>query len=229
MTEENRPAEAPRPRLRNAGRSTRRTEGIRVQGRSAEIVELVLQNAAEEFGRNGYAGMRVDEIATRSGVNKTTIYRRWPTKDDLVVAALHHISPYKQPPNTGSLREDLLGLLRNIVEMASTPKGLAIFRAIQIERGQPAFEPVLTRLKNEMAGNRQLIFDRAILRGELPVTTDSQLVGEVCFAAVFLRIVTVGQKVDEPFLESVVDMIVAGAKAVGAKASQTITSPGSVE
>ncbi|WP_394832693.1 TetR/AcrR family transcriptional regulator [Pendulispora rubella] len=193
-----------------------------MQGRSAEIVELVLQNAAEEFGRNGYAGMRVDEIATRSGVNKTTIYRRWPTKDDLVVAALRHISPYKQPPNTGSLREDLLGLLRNIVEMASTPKGLAIFRAIQIERGQPAFEPVLTRLKNEMAGNRQVIFDRAILRGELPVTTDTQLVGELCFAAMFLRIVTVGQKVDDPFLESVVDMIVAGAKAVGAKASESI-------
>ncbi|WP_394843228.1 TetR/AcrR family transcriptional regulator [Pendulispora brunnea] len=209
-----------------------------MQGRSAEIVELVLQNAAEEFGRNGYAGMRVDEIAARSGVNKTTIYRRWPTKDDLVVAALRHISPYKQPPNTGSLREDLLGLLRGIVEMASTPKGLAIFRAIQIERGQPAFEPVLTRLKTDMAGNRQAIFDRAILRGELPVTTDSQLVGEVCFAAVFLRIVTVGQKVDEPFLESVVDMIVAGAKVVGAKNGQPISgqanpassaSPASVE
>jgi len=220
MTEENRPTEAPPPpRLRSAGRNTRRTEGVRVQGRSAEIVELVLEKAAEEFGKNGYAGMRVDEIAARSGVNKTTIYRRWPTKDDLVVAALHFISPYKQPPNTGSLRGDLLGMLRGMAEMASTPKGLAIFRALLIERAQPAFEPVLYRLRADMLCSRQAIFDRAVQRGELPSGTDRVLVGEVCFASAFLRIVTAGQKLDAPYMESLVDFVIAGANVTGARAS----------
>ncbi|WP_394826380.1 TetR/AcrR family transcriptional regulator [Pendulispora albinea] len=187
---------------------------MRLQGRSAEIVELVLENTAEEFGRSGYAGLRVDEIAARSGVNKTTIYRRWPTKDDLVLAALHWISPYKHPPNTGSMREDLLAMLRGMAEAASTPKGLAIYRAIQIERAQPAFEPLLARLKVELLASRQAIFDRAMERGELPSWTDGALVGEVCFAAAFLRIVTVGQKLDESFMQALVDLIIAGAKNV---------------
>ncbi|HWL87667.1 MAG TPA: helix-turn-helix domain-containing protein, partial [Polyangiaceae bacterium] len=116
MSQENESTERP-PTLNPPARSTRRTEGIRRQGRSAEIVELVLENTVEEFGRSGYSGLRVEEIAARSGVNKTTIYRRWPTKDDLVVAAIQWISPYKRPPNTGSLRTDLLGMLRGMVEL----------------------------------------------------------------------------------------------------------------
>ena len=69
---------------------TRRTEGVLTGGRSARIVDGVLEATAEELSRVGYAALRVDEVAERSGVNKTTIYRRWPTKSDLVRATLEH-------------------------------------------------------------------------------------------------------------------------------------------
>ena len=67
-------------------RSTRRTEGIRSRGRSARVVQEVLTATAEELGRSGYAALRIEDVAERAGVNKTTIYRRWPTKAALVKA-----------------------------------------------------------------------------------------------------------------------------------------------
>ena len=64
----------------------RRTEGVRVQGRSARVVEIVLKATAEELGRVGFLALRIDDVAERSGVNKTTIYRRWASKEELVAA-----------------------------------------------------------------------------------------------------------------------------------------------
>ena len=68
--------------------SPRRTEGKRVHGRSARVQSAVLRATAEELGRVGFAALRIEDVALRSGVNKTTIYRRWPTKQELVRASL---------------------------------------------------------------------------------------------------------------------------------------------
>ena len=97
--------------IENRLRPTRRTEGRRVHGRSARVVEDVLKATLEEIGRAGYEALRVEDVASRSGVNKTTIYRRWPTKVDLVSAAMRHLAPAPEPPETGSVRSDLLALL----------------------------------------------------------------------------------------------------------------------
>src|SRR5689334_17439746 len=93
---------------------TRRTEGVRTRGRSARVVEEVLKATLEEIGQRGYQTMRIEDVAARSGVNKTTIYRRWPTKLDLLAAAVRHFAPVPDPPETGTLRGDLLVLLRTI-------------------------------------------------------------------------------------------------------------------
>ena len=67
----------------------------------------------------GYASLRVEDVAARAGVNKTTIYRRWPAKSDLVIAALDALRDQTQiDPDTGSLRE----------EGDSSPRASAVFR-----------------------------------------------------------------------------------------------------
>ena len=65
-----------------------RAPQARVGGRSARVVADVLRVTLELIGEHGFAGLRVEDVAARAGVNKTTIYRRWPTRADLVVAAL---------------------------------------------------------------------------------------------------------------------------------------------
>ena len=64
----------------------------RVGGRSARVVADVLRTTLEIIGEHGFAGLRVEDVAARAGVNKTTIYRRWPTRGDLVIAALTELS-----------------------------------------------------------------------------------------------------------------------------------------
>jgi len=67
-------------------------------------VSRVLETTLEVLGRVGYASLRVEDIATRAGVNKTTIYRRWPSRADLVVAALTTLAGRRTPrkPATSS-------------------------------------------------------------------------------------------------------------------------------
>ena len=94
--------------------NTRRTEGLRVQGRSARVVDAVLKAVAEQLGLVGYAALRIEDVAARSGVNKTTIYRRWPNKHELVHAVLTESSYRMEVPDTGALRSDVHQMLHAI-------------------------------------------------------------------------------------------------------------------
>src|SRR5690349_6416286 len=87
---------------------TRRTMDARTKGRAAEVVERVLLASAEVLGEVGYAAFRVEDVAARSGVNKTTIYRRWPTRPELVAATMRRIKPTAEGVRGSSLREEVL-------------------------------------------------------------------------------------------------------------------------
>src|ERR1700735_2678167 len=89
------------PGRRVKGRATRRQ---RVGGRSERVVEDVLAPAAKELARRGYASFRIEDVASAAGVNKTTVYRRWPTKADLVCAGIRQGVAHKQgETNTGTV------------------------------------------------------------------------------------------------------------------------------
>ena len=202
------------PAARGDGVGTRRTEGVRTQGRSARVVGDVLVATAEELGRAGYAALRVDDIAARSGVNKTTIYRRWPTKVDLVTAALSALSDVPEAPETGSLREDLLAMLRVARAGASSPLKQGVFRAILLEQTHPEVDAVTRTLRNEHLAPRKLVVERAIRRGELSREIDVVLLLELVFGPVMRRLMITKEPVDEAFMQYVVDVVLAGARAV---------------
>src|SRR4051794_31864923 len=93
----------------SARRTTRPNDKRRPLVRGEPVVRGVLGAALEELGRRGYGALKIDDVAMRAGVNKTTVYRRWPTKEDLVRAALLSITADRFViPDTGSLRSDLL-------------------------------------------------------------------------------------------------------------------------
>jgi AcrR family transcriptional regulator len=80
-----------------------RAPQARVGGRSARVVADVLRTTLEIIGENGFAGLRVEDVAARAAVNKTTIYRRWPTRGDLLIAALTSLSTQPASAETGRL------------------------------------------------------------------------------------------------------------------------------
>ena len=198
---------APEPKT-----NTRRTEGVRVKGRAARVVTDVLVATAEELSRVGYSALRVEDVAARSGVNKTTIYRRWPTKPDLVGAALRAVWETPEVPDTGSLRSDFVTSLKKTAAFAMSPIGRGLTRVIQIERAHPELEPIARAMREDFRNLREVLVRRSMERGELPPETDARFLTDLVAAPIFYRLFTENESVDAAFIEAVVDVVLCGVR-----------------
>ncbi|MFD2765248.1 TetR/AcrR family transcriptional regulator [Micromonospora eburnea] len=137
--------------------------------RGEELERAILHAAAEELRDSGYAGMTMDRVAARAGTNKNAIYRRWPHRAALGIAAYRHLSDAVMPnPDTGTLRGDALELLRRANETWSSPHG-AILRGLL---AAAADDPELLALMRERSGADTMdrawlaMLERAAARGE---------------------------------------------------------------
>jgi AcrR family transcriptional regulator len=194
---------------------TRRTEGVRVKGRAARVVTDVLIATAEELSRVGYAALRVEDVALRSGVNKTTIYRRWPTKPELVGAALRAVWEPPDVPDTGSIRSDFIASLSKTAAFAMSPIGKGLTHVIQHERAHPEVEPIARSLREDYRQLRELLVERAIERGEVRPDVDPRFVSDLVSAPIFFRLFSDGESVDSAFIETVVDVVLTGLRERG--------------
>jgi AcrR family transcriptional regulator len=198
------------------GRRRTGEHGARVGGRSERVVRDVLHATTTELSRVGYAALRVDDVAAAAGVNKTTVYRRWPTKAELVSSALRcRTMQADELPDTGAVRTDLLELLRHQVKIVSTPEGQAIMRMMLAEMDQPEVAALSAALREEKLALWTVVIQRAMTRGEIPAGSDVQLLVEMLGGAVFSRL-RLRELVDEAYLGAVVNLVVLGAQQGGA-------------
>ena len=94
-------------------------------GRRAQLGDL--PGALDELGEVGYARLRMERIAERAGASKASLYRRWPSRMELALDAIHHLAPDPgSAPDTGSLRGDLLAWLRLSAGLLLGPAGEAL-------------------------------------------------------------------------------------------------------
>ena len=108
------------PKPRAAAKRVAKRELVRGEA----VVQRVLAATMEELALVGYRALRVEDVAARADVNKTTVYRRWPEKRALVRDALGCIADRKmQAPETGALRSDLLSIGRVMVEALELSPG----------------------------------------------------------------------------------------------------------
>ncbi|WP_437499577.1 TetR/AcrR family transcriptional regulator [Sorangium sp. So ce1099] len=200
--------------------------GARRGGRSERVVRAVLHAAAAEIARAGYAALRVEDVAARAGVNKTTVYRRWPTKAELVRATLRLLADdHHAPPDTGAVRRDLLELVRRFVAMASTPEGQGIYRMLLAELHVPEVDALVRTLRDERLAPWREVLARGVARGELPPGTDLDLLVEMIRATVTNRLFRLRAPVDDGVLEAIVDVVVLGAKGGGALRRAPLPAP----
>ncbi len=170
------------------------------------------------FAEQGYAGLTVDAVAARASVNKTTIYRRWPSKAELLAAALMSLRDDEpETPDTGSLREDLLLLLRRVAQRMATPTWRAIMQAISLGNADPELQAILQRLRDTRPAIPPLVIERAIQRRELPAGSDPELIASTLLGPLHTRTFLKRQSVDDRFIRRLVDLVVAGAVAGGAR------------
>jgi len=194
----------------------RRTGNVRAGGRSARVVDAVLRTALEVLGEVGYDGLRVEEVARRSEVNKTTIYRRWSTREALVREALMTLTRVPEPPITGDIRDDMLAHVSAGVAWLGTPVGRGIAHLLM--KGDPGGElrSIIGELREGLIARRVAMLDAAVARGDLPVGTDSHLVATTIHAGVYSRLVRWGEVLSPAVVEGVIDLVLAGARAGGA-------------
>jgi len=199
------------PMRRSAG-SARRTQGI-LGGRSEQVVRRVLDAALVELARSGYAGFRMDEVASRAAVNKTTIYRRWPTRAALVTALVDRMrAPLRESPlpNTGQLENDLVEAFTRRFTFGRKVEGRAWARLLD-ERRSPEVGAIIGDAVDERSDEWRSMVARAIDRGELPPRTDVQLLLHLVRAIVDSR--SSSRRLDTIWLTLAVRTVIAGARA----------------
>lgn len=192
---------------------SRRTVGARTGGRSKRVVTAVLRAAMDELSRTGYAALRVEDVATRAGVNKTTVYRRWPTKVELAGAAIRTFAGHEEAmPDTGSVRGDLCELVHRMVAFVKTPEGSVFTRLVTAEHGEPDVDRLARSLRDAFMSRRAEIITRAQQRGELPASLDARVLLDAIFIPVTMRILRYREDVDPATAEAFVDLALTGAK-----------------
>lgn len=202
----------------------RRTQGV-LGGRSVFVVRRVLDAALHELAHSGYAEFRVEAVAAKAGVNKTTIYRRWPTKGALITQVVAQLSAplwEQRLPDTGDLQEDLLLAFTQRHTFARKVQGRAWARLLE-ERSRPEVEGIISEVVTGRRDEWRGMIDRAIRRGELPSGTDPRLVLELIRAIVDDP--RTARVLGQHRLPTAVRTIVAGARA-GALVGRGAAPPG---
>ena len=190
-------------------------QGVRTGGRSARVREAVLSAVLHELHVNGYAALSVEAVAARAGVNKTTIYRRWPTLDDLLVDALTTWSEDAIPGmETGSIETDLLALGRTLADQLNGGVGRQI-AAVVLTAGlrSASLREATRRYFDQQAARATPLVTRAIDRGELPANTDTNALLITFRAPLFYRMVTTGDPIDDDLIAQATRVALAAARA----------------
>ena len=138
--------------------------------RGAELEQAILRAALEELAEAGYAGLTMDRVARRAGTNKNAIYRRWPNRAALGLAAYRRLGVADQePPDTGELRGDVLELLRGANRHLSSPAGDILRRLLAGAGDNPELlEQLRAQTADAGSGTWLTVLGRAVARGEAP-------------------------------------------------------------
>jgi AcrR family transcriptional regulator len=156
--------------------------------------------------------MSIEEVASRAGVGKATIYRRWASRGALALDAFLTEFRSQQPlPDTGTLHGDLLAALRAwIRSVTRTSAGPTLAGLIAEAQRDPELaaawrERVIERLRSQ----HRIMLDRAVERGEISADTDYEVVLDLIFGAAYHRLLQGHQPLTDKFARQVVDLVVA--------------------
>ncbi|MEJ2889559.1 TetR/AcrR family transcriptional regulator [Actinomycetospora aeridis] len=179
-------------------------------GRSARVRAAVLDATFALLSTRGLEGLRVAEVAERAEVHETSIYRRWGSRENLLLDALIEVSEQLLVPDTGRVRDDLIAYARDLAAFLATPLGHALEHALAAAGDDPDARRARERYwVSRYERSRQMV-TRAIERGELPDTVDPRLVIEMLVSPVHFRVVMTREPIEPEMPARIVDALLAG-------------------
>lgn len=189
-----------------------RTSTTTSRGRTRE---RALSTAAGILTRGGYAKLTMERVASESGVAKTTLYRRWPTKAALCMDVYLDVAGRKlRDPDTGDVAKDLKIIANTVVRLQTTtvagPAFIGLIAEAQID------PETRTGLLAEFAERRREIsrpvLRRAIQRGQIRADTDIDLVIDTIGGATTFRLLQGHAPINSKFSNALVDLVLAGCR-----------------
>jgi AcrR family transcriptional regulator len=171
--------------------------------------DALCQAALEVLAEVGYDRLTIDAVAARAGAGKATCYRRWAGKAELVVDAIGRLKAQPAPPDTGTLRGDLVELTCHFHDgddafRTDVQAGL-VSGLIRDAKLREVFTEQFVAPRKAVF---RAVFDRAVERGEIPPVPNFELLSDVVPAMVFHQMILTGRAPDVAFVLTVIDQIV---------------------
>ena len=191
--------------------STSESPRTRRPGRRARSEEAILDATRALLAEVGVRGLTIEGVAARSGVAKTTIYRRWRDKDELALSAVWNdlAGPLQAPRDVGDTRAELKAFVVPVVTtlqqplMNSTMRGLTSEIAANPELSRTYREQIVEPRLEQLRG----LIARGVERGDLHPDTDARLAHEMLIGPVMYRLLYSGQPLDDGLSTRVADAV----------------------
>ncbi|MGK5550027.1 TetR/AcrR family transcriptional regulator [Actinomadura kijaniata] len=190
--------------------------------RDAATDERILRVAKEHLMAGGYAAFTVDKVAEAAGVAKTTLYRRWPTKDHLAITVVARWQQEVPVPDTGDLRADLVDYLEEITnglnrtrragprDRPDDPSAGLVGELVAVAARHPDIGELVRSVFEQRNALVLGLIDRARRRGDLRPDADPELLFDQLAGALYYRLLITGRPIDRPYAERLVDAALTG-------------------
>ena len=185
-------------------------DGVQRRRRGQELENALLAAAWDELNEHGYDALTIDAVATRAGTSRPVLYRRWPGKHELVRAAIGYgvAQDRAEPPDTGTLRGDVLALLR---QANRTRIGLATLLTIQLASYYDETGTSLSDLREVLLGGRdsatEQIVRRGVERGEIDPAKLTPRIARLPFDLLRQEVLLTLQPLPDDAIKEIVDTI----------------------
>lgn len=200
----------------HAGMPSRKTIITPARGRprSAASEKAILDATLKLLHEEGYAALTTDRLAAVAKVSKATIYRRWPTKEHLVLTVMENL-PLAEVPEGKSFEEELLALFRQAARITRSSGINAVLPKLAAECvGNPELSAALIRVNHHRREPLRRALRRAIARGEVDARTDLEMAIDFIQGAIAIRSLFLLEELKPAWAKKLARTIVSGIGAV---------------
>jgi AcrR family transcriptional regulator len=178
-----------------------------------ELTDALTRALFKEWADFGYVGISLERVALRAKVGKAALYRRWPSKLAMVTDRLEVVGIDLAPLiDTGTLSGDIRTMLlqlRRILRHRLVRRILPDLHA-EMQRNPALAENIRGRLQGERRRRAATVLERAISRGDLPMTVDAKLFNDAAGGLLYWRLIITRELADRDYIDSLVRFIIGG-------------------
>jgi len=189
--------------------------------RDGALDERILEQVLVLLGSRGFAGLTLDELALRSGVAKTTILRRWPSKAAVAAAGVEKVALQSiDVPDTGALHGDLLALLHGARDTFARGRGQFVARLLREAGHHAEITDLLDAVLHTRRQAYRRVLARATARGELDPSVDQELLIDMLIGPLWTRLLITRDPVSREYVDANVQAVLTAFSVPGAPRAQ---------